>query len=1289
MALSWDNAGSVVSSSTGNMQWSHTGAASGVRGVIVSIVQILQTNDQVVGVTYGSLGLTRVAGATVFRGGTEPGSVYTYVGTSGVPQGTQTVTVTVALGGSIKKARCFTILADSDLRVEDANTLSTSNTGGSTASVTVTSREGIAALAVGALHSSVNTVGGMSAGAGTSETEEIDLGNQCASFTRLTSPSSGGGINYSWGVNLNSAAGIGVVALVETAQEVELTEGLVLTDEMFWPKVTCTESLSLAHNVLRLAGIILLEALTLTDPTVAAEKTGGEKKFDGSETAALADTVARQVNWQRTLTEGVTLADVPQLGAAREIAQALTLADTFTRQAGRTCVLAETVDLTGPSDTWSHVSSCWPFEETSGTRHDSVGGVHLTEHESPGYATGVHGNAVDLDANSVQYLDNTTKSLNGLTKFSVSLWFAEAATPASRNHLFGTPNEDVSLQVRAADDSVYFLFGASIYAYTGANKITGTAYHHIVAVYDGGGATNPDRLKVWVDGVAESLTFVGSVPTTISATTGLSVGKVTGDYYVKGQLDELSYFEGWALSAADVAALWNDGAGAFYPPGEQLRKDVGRSAAETLPLADSSARALTAARTLLDAVVLTDAAVDAQKTGAKTKDLTEPLTLTASPTLGRTAARTLPEALTLADQTRRDAGLFPQESISLAASPTLGRTAARTFPETLALTAQAQRATSRALQQPTTLAASLQVGNKVDLTEALVLSPALSRVVNAQRVLSETAALSDPAVGATKNPGAKQLTETLALAHATLNLAGVILSETAHLSDSVTLPGQQVCVETLVLTDAVTIPGHYDKELTETVALADPVLVRERVLAEGITLSSVLSTSGFLDLPQSLQLADSVARQKGAVRNFTESLALTDAAVTTDLTHQGSFSKTLTETLGVADATTRSLAASRTLVENAGLADSFSRSSARARTLTESPVLTDPPVTTELSHQGTYQKDLPETLLITDSWARARTAARTLTEAATLSGAVQKDEARARTEVLSLADSRTLGRTAARTLTEGLALAEVISTQSSGALSLPAAVVLTDQVVFGRTAARTFTEGLTLTDARTRGVGRVLTQSLGAADAIRRDAARIVAQPLSLADARGRGVGRTLAQPLTLADQPQAAKQTAVALQESLALADGLRRDVAVVPTEALALAATPSRGVARSLADTAQLAGLFNSSKTGEANTIDVLNLVDSAQRSASRTLSEALDLADVHSSAVARELREALPLKDLVAQLAGGDRLQLAETLSLADEMVPPGVWVEPVSGLGETYGTTLADSQYHTHLTEVWEE
>lgn len=62
-----------------------------------------------------------------------------------------------------------------------------------------------------------------------------------------------------------------------------------------------------------------------------------------------------------------------------------------------------------------------------------------------------------------------------------------------------------------------------------ASAIAANTERTYVWVYDGGGATNADRLKLWIDGVAQSVTFTGTIPATVpAAALSLSIGCFSG-----------------------------------------------------------------------------------------------------------------------------------------------------------------------------------------------------------------------------------------------------------------------------------------------------------------------------------------------------------------------------------------------------------------------------------------------------------------------------------------------------------------------------------------------------------------------------------------------------------------------------------------------------------------------------------------------------------------------------------------------------------------------------------------
>jgi len=77
-----------------------------------------------------------------------------------------------------------------------------------------------------------------------------------------------------------------------------------------------------------------------------------------------------------------------------------------------------------------------------------------------------------------------------------------------------------------------------------ASALAASTERTYVWVYDGGGATNADKLKLWIDGVAQTVSFTGSIPATITAT---SDSLVLGMY-----ADSAQYWDG-KIKAAVMA----------------------------------------------------------------------------------------------------------------------------------------------------------------------------------------------------------------------------------------------------------------------------------------------------------------------------------------------------------------------------------------------------------------------------------------------------------------------------------------------------------------------------------------------------------------------------------------------------------------------------------------------------------------------------------------------------------------------------------------------------------------
>lgn len=108
---------------------------------------------------------------------------------------------------------------------------------------------------------------------------------------------------------------------------------------------------------------------------------------------------------------------------------------------------------------------------------------------------------------------------------------------------------------------------ATTYKYGGVvNDIEDGNWHHIVVIYNGGGAVNADKVKLYVDNSLQTLSFSGTIPSTIRVGAGdMLIGDLSGlSYRFDGYIDELSFWSR-AITSSEVTSLYNSGSGFQYP----------------------------------------------------------------------------------------------------------------------------------------------------------------------------------------------------------------------------------------------------------------------------------------------------------------------------------------------------------------------------------------------------------------------------------------------------------------------------------------------------------------------------------------------------------------------------------------------------------------------------------------------------------------------------------------------------------------------------------------------------
>ncbi|MEQ9306420.1 MAG: LamG-like jellyroll fold domain-containing protein, partial [Marinoscillum sp.] len=173
-------------------------------------------------------------------------------------------------------------------------------------------------------------------------------------------------------------------------------------------------------------------------------------------------------------------------------------------------------------------------------------------------------NVLDFDGTD-DYVDlGSFSSLDNLNELTIEAWinvdnFTDYDGIVSS---FSSISSTVDLLLGGAGDAtsqgIYFRVanGSNAYAYTTSAPLIADTWHHIVGVFNGNGATNADRFKIYIDGVEQSLVFSGTAPaTTPSVAANMNVGYYTsGGHYLNGSIDEVRI---WNVARSKTQILGN------------------------------------------------------------------------------------------------------------------------------------------------------------------------------------------------------------------------------------------------------------------------------------------------------------------------------------------------------------------------------------------------------------------------------------------------------------------------------------------------------------------------------------------------------------------------------------------------------------------------------------------------------------------------------------------------------------------------------------------------------------
>lgn len=185
----------------------------------------------------------------------------------------------------------------------------------------------------------------------------------------------------------------------------------------------------------------------------------------------------------------------------------------------------------------------------------SISSGNMTDGTFPSVACNVGGN---------HFITFADIALDGATTFTISGWVKKQT--GTNIAIVGSKGTSTTNQFYLAFENGRVRCNVSNTAntygdYTMSND---TSWHFLSMVYDGGGATNADRLKLYVDGTNQTLTFTGTIPST--AGTNANPFDVAR-YYPSGAATYGDQFcshvtvHSNALSSSDISTLYNSGSG--------------------------------------------------------------------------------------------------------------------------------------------------------------------------------------------------------------------------------------------------------------------------------------------------------------------------------------------------------------------------------------------------------------------------------------------------------------------------------------------------------------------------------------------------------------------------------------------------------------------------------------------------------------------------------------------------------------------------------------------------------
>jgi hypothetical protein len=231
-----------------------------------------------------------------------------------------------------------------------------------------------------------------------------------------------------------------------------------------------------------------------------------------------------------------------------------------------------TSDLQRGSSLASGLVGHWTFDgaDTQATITDRSGqsnnGYFVGGATSSAKAQGKLGQALRFDGVDDSVNVGDINATDGASAMTVSAWVYQDSLSADLSVVSKWHGSGFSWYFASSrgghggSDDVHFQIGDSDEeGYTTTNVHQAGRWEHWVGVFDGTQTGNANRLKIYVDGVSQSLTYDAVIPATTQSTAfPVHIGSTDGSGVWNGKIDDVRIYNR-ALSADEVKALYRLG----------------------------------------------------------------------------------------------------------------------------------------------------------------------------------------------------------------------------------------------------------------------------------------------------------------------------------------------------------------------------------------------------------------------------------------------------------------------------------------------------------------------------------------------------------------------------------------------------------------------------------------------------------------------------------------------------------------------------------------------------------